>query len=454
MKINEILSTLDVGHWPIIDRYILGQYQSESLECRTWRYIYTHQEDISDMTFDGIRSGIAHTGSPSSYRNVISRLSEVIEDAILHYQINHKSNQEYRSYLLAQHYKTQGNIKLFDQTIQQCLTDNLGSTSYDPLALLRRVQYLYERVYSELHDEDKMDCYDELEINSDLVHRYIGDLLKIESVNPHSSYQGKECQSLPSLDTYPLDPLLTDMYQLVKTQSEDAYQSLDRTISCNHEVMPSYLVQMCLIYMINYCYQRIRQGSESYYESLLEHFEFGLRSQYLLSQGLLSERRFVNIAEAKSYYDTDEAMIRYIDSWSQCIHSEDVGPLVLIAHGYRHFGKGRYGSCVEVLQDVTIKRSRYWLQLIRRWLIICSLSTYPDHKMYLKELNAAEKYFNRNRQKISAGLYRASLNLVRLLRMLHKQVDAKLIEAEMKSMNALVMRRWLTQQIRKGHAHH
>ena len=457
MKLLRILNALEENHWSFIHKIIKVRFRTTSLEYKTWILLYNMRHQLNSWSVDQLRQLIGHTGSTSSYRNVLSRLCNRIEESIVLHELKYTTKgQERYKMMLASFFKRRGILSLYNEHMTSLKVHEPDMMSYDPMQYLYQVEHHYDYIYSENTYENKSESYDTLLKSAAVLSQYVHVLLKLESDNRNSLYN-KASTTDEKISNSANDPLLEMLalaHQVVTYGPPASYQQLLQIITDQHNMIPPHLVQMMLIYLNNYCYHHIRQGQEDYYHQLLIINNFGIDSGYLLSQGLLSERRFINMIELKSYFDSDDNVVSYINRWYQKINTSDVDSLIDMAHAWRFFGRDDYRKCIASLQNITISKERYWLQLMRKWLYLCCLSTFENHKYYDKELITTEKYLDRNKRTIRKRLHLGSMNLIRILRMKHRGVAMEMIASEISNMDSLVMRYWLNNQIRKGHADH
>ena len=312
MKLLRILNALEDNHWSYIHKTIKVGFRMTSLEYKTWILLYNMRHQLNSWSVDQLRQLIGHTGSTSSYRNVLSRLCNRIEESIVLHELKYTTKgQERYKMILASFFKRRGMLSLYNEQMISLKVHEPDMMSYDPMQYLYQVEHHYDYIYSENTYENKSESYDTLLKSAAALSQYVHVLLKLESDNRNSLYK-KASTTDEKISNSANDPLLEMLalaHQVVTYGPPASYQQLLQIITDQHNAIPPHIVHMMLIYLNNYCYHRIRQGQEDYYHQLLIINNFGIDSGYLLSQGLLSERRFINMIELKSYFDSDDNVV-------------------------------------------------------------------------------------------------------------------------------------------------
>lgn len=264
----------------------------------------------------------------------------------------------------------------------------------------------------------------------------------------HSDFIDEVLAYLSKEDTV-TDPLVfiyIQVYYLIKTREETAFETLKKNLRQYQAKIPLSEKGTIFSYTINFCFDKMRKNiNATYYtEQSLEFYLEGINEGFLIERGYLSPWHFKNVVKLAmnlKRYDFTESFIQNSYHKLEPEFQEDALHFNLADLKYK---KGNYQEAQQHLLQVQYSDIFYGLGA-RAMLLKIYYETEEDEAL-ISLLASFSIYLRRNKE--ISSIYRETyLNYTSLLSQINKATKNKIptIINKIKNTERLTNRRWLLQ---------
>ncbi len=437
-------------------KYMNCTSNTRSQERRLFDYIYTRRNDLghSSLSPDHMHCKVFPLLKKSAFYNVLSRLGKSLEQFIVVSELNRDTHAWERQMILAKYYKKKGLSSYFlSETEKTIKALNKGSEYVLSRRLqlhLAKLELAFSKIDRQMRNKFMKQAFEDLFTYYDHLHS-LYDAVSANQQNLHGKRPLEKPQNLdPSLTEF-----LSLIFGLAAKRTQESFSEIKNLIFGDNVMVHGILAEISLTLLINHCYFKIKQGDFAFNYEVLKLYEDGLSSGILLSNGRLSETRFLNMIELKSLLHPSEDHMDFINTWSPKTQTAFPIHVRNLALAYIHLGKEEY-KLADDLTNYQLRGSDKGNMALRsRWLNICCdwalLSVHSDYNSVIKK---HKKYFYRRRNNIGLANYEGSLNLLEVIKLLWTKKDVHYIRTKVQGYDNLVCRLWIDKMLKKGQAYH
>lgn len=450
-KLFNILSSFDDVLWKECKSTLKDKFRPESNEWLLFTEIYKRKKNLNHprLSKDTLTLRFCGEGKSSAFKSLANRLLKAIEEVIVVNQFVKDEDDWSRKWHLLKFYKNKGLVKAFSSEARQMLKSLQSINNYDIDKDLKKFQLEKELLYSNISQGGKTPIFPSARQSLESFYAHSSLFLELEELNL-KSLNKTEIVAHISDNSDHLELFLSNVKKMNHRKDEEAYLVVKETLLENYNNFDSVLAHTSLIYLINYCFPKIRAGEEDKQVELFSLFDFGLSSKVLLSNGKLMESTYLNIIEYKAKYRPHENHDWFIEKWLPQTETLYPDTLDLLSRALIYFAKDKHDNVLKLISDHDYRRNEIHLGFRFKWMELCSsYSAGFTDRLLDKLLDNSKRYFYRKRTKVNEQVFKSSLNLVTLIEMLCTNVPVKEIETYFAE-NALIMRIWAETEINKN----
>lgn len=213
-----------------------------------------------------------------------------------------------------------------------------------------------------------------------------------------------------------------------------------------------------LMSLINHAVKQLSSGEMELKESIIDLFDFGLKSKLLLSNGVLSGKTFLNITGISAGLKKFDWSKNIIEEYQNFLEPSTKVAYLILGKAFWHFHKKDYEIVVSIANDANFSDLNLSIQ-IRILMLRACFEFYSTDKTYNQlgqnSIKTFEKYLKRNITYINEKTALAYLNFAYLYKKLIK-IQAKpqikieevlKLEEEFIDFNSVAVKNWLIQKL-------
>lgn len=447
-KLLKIFETFDHSLWQKANSFLENHCTPNEYALFKEYFIKRKNLNHKDLNRDSLIKRISQ-GNRNAFKTTNHRLFKKVEDFIVQYRLKLKDYSWERKMALMSYYKETGLLAHFKSGMKSIIKELEGLPEYSIEKDFKKFQAKHELVYSSISIEERTPFFNSAMNDLRNLFENSKHLYEIEFQNGKELLDvGYEINGKASKTSF--KQLLDLLSDLNSTKSEMSFRAIHHLLINDIDNFSIEIAHICNIYLINYCFYRIKNGDMEYIAILSSLFDFGLESKILLSSGKISESTYLSIIEIKTMSSDKVGIDQIIKSWIPKTNTVYPETLINLSKAYYSFNKQDYQNAITILNAADIRQIEVHLGLRVRWLQVCGIyALYGNDKISESTLETAKKYFNRKEQNISKLQFQSSLNLIKTIEMLSKSIDPDTI-VNFVDNNPMVMRIWVLNQIKKA----
>lgn len=448
-KLFSILASFDDALWKECKSRLKEKFRPESNEWLLFIEIYKKRKDLSHPRLEksSLILRLCGEGKESAFKSLVNRLLKAIEEVIVVHQVINSEDDWQKKWHLLKFYKSKGLIKTFNTEARQLLKSLRNNNNYNLDKDLKRFQLEKELIYSNISQKNKLAIFPSAKqaLNSFYAHSSL--FLEIEELNLKSLF--KEVIDHQTDDSDHLECFLKCVKHMNDHKDDEAFQMVKETLVTNYSKFDSVLAHTSLIYLLNCCFYKIRDGDDKKLTELFQLYDFGLSSGVLLSNGKLLESTYLNIIESKCKLQPELDHSGFIKTWLPKTDTLFPETVRLLSMAFIHFVKDEHKEVLQLIQKHDYRRAEIHLGFRFKWMELCSTYSAGFIDLLLDSLiETNRRYFYRKRKKAGEQLFQSSMNLLKIIEMM--STNSSLIDLNNYCLdNALVMRLWVESEINK-----
>ncbi len=243
--------------------------------------------------------------------------------------------------------------------------------------------------------------------------------------------------------------LYLPLFQLVRDKSLTAFDTLNDFVNSKeqHSEKPTIL-----LYLLNFCIQRIRKGDKSYNEVYYNLAVVGIEQSLFTATGYFPSSTFTNIANMGCHLRKFEWTEHFIKTQAAYLPPTNRSITKSLALARYYFEIKEFGKVIEELRAINYKNLAFQIH-IRTLLIRAYYEQNQDgnnKEALLDAFEAFNIYLRRNKAVIGDEIRISTTNFIRILRQVLNAMSAKKIEKivnELRANNSsLIYHQWLIEK--------
>ncbi len=446
-KIIKILESFEEQEWRACHKYLKYCNKKESKGLLLFESIFRNRHDLTSdkLSAQYVKRKILTELSDRAFLNLLSDLVKDIESFMVHHYMNSPLGRLEHKSTLTKIYKSKGLYTFFERTWKEVNNELESNPKISLFHNLRKLEMNHTMYFSDVSVKDTKPVHFLLEAEKSRIQfsEDLGAFYKTEFANLKAIKNINESLTKES-DKVILSELIENLNSLISTNSQKSFDHLVNSLFTKKNEISKDLKKAIIIRLINYCIENIRRGDQSKKEIMAELTMFGLQEGIYFQNNRLTENTFLNIIDSLSNSNIEINHVEFINQWINKVNSEDHISVKNMALAMWLFAKDQYGKALEVLSSQEMHLNRPNLSLRARWITLCSLcSSQEDYLEKNEILRSSISFFNRSKSKMNNSTYEASLNLVRIVKVIWEGANSVQIENKISECEFLVMRTWI-----------
>jgi len=241
--------------------------------------------------------------------------------------------------------------------------------------------------------------------------------------------------------------LFEQVFSMRKDESETAYRHLREEIINGHTLEPE-IIEILMVHITSFLNRRFKKGEYKLAADILEFYTIGVRNGYYLTDGKMSNRRFLNIVNTACSLGKQDWAFQFTEDFAHLLQQNQRSNVEQLCRAAVHFANNDFGEASLILS--THKFNDFDIEYRARLLKLQSnVEIEKDNYSYIKdEIRSFHYYLKRNSTKMSEATRLGTKTLLKYLdRVLKNDLDE--IEEDLNSEKYLMLGRWLRKSIRE-----
>jgi len=423
-KLIRVLKTFHDKEWVEFKKYLELSTQNTSKVIELFNFIYRKRKNLNSkkLAMSEVRTLVSGYRSEKYVRNLMSQLYHHIEAYLTLNEF--KNHEEAKKLYLFKAINKRGLFRLADNYAARTRKEwkDVNNRDHEKLELLLQLNHSHYLSNNPIKDDKNFDLLSELIISynshKELLYEYYKFVLinvraiknddNFESsINQYGTLFSGEFSFLKTLQN------LTDML----TGCEDSFDQLYNELTSDDNQFSEELAKVVYDNCRTFITKKVASGQLQYSERLLSIFEIGIDEGYLLYKGRISVTVFYNLFSTACGINKIAWARKYLDKYINLIPESTSQSIRKLAIAELHFVECEYLKSIEILNQIELLNTG--MKLRQRWILICAFFvTYDDYSFIDTQINNYNQYFYYNKTRLSRINFEASLNLVRIIRML------------------------------------
>lgn len=429
-KLIALLCVLDAPEWERLKDYVYSPYFNKRKEvCRLFDYFYQRQEAIGEADFDKraisryVFPGAPFADKQLAYQfNYLLRLSE---DFLAQEDLQQDSfllEKRKLNVLLEKKLKKHFNFQ-FNKARKRIKTEQVRSISYwrdqywfseiEAQALLSERKRQYIKGFQNLsYNLDNYYFFEKLRYSCAMANlEAIGankyDIRFVEEVINYLEEQEEK--------DFHIDIYLKTFQCLTQQDNEETFSLLRQQVEQYQSLISKEELREIIVFVINICLRKTRQGHEEYYEQALELYVLGVENKTLFTGNNLTHWTYNNIVNLALRVKRYAWLDQFINQYSVYLTPKFREEALNYSKAELAFSKDDYDSCLDHINKVTFTDPQYFLG--SRIMLLKSFYA-TDALDALSSQLASFMMFLRRNKKISNDYKQTLLNFCSLLHLI------------------------------------
>jgi len=429
-KLVVLISALKAKEWNRLRDYVYSPYFNKREEvCRLFDFFYEQREELAEADLD--RRLIFRYVFPSTSFDEkrlayqFNYLLRLCEDFLAQQDIEQDSFLTDRTKLnvllekgLEKHFnfqlnKAQQRIEQDEKRSVHYWRDRYWLSEIEVQALMSERKRQYIRSFQNL--SDNLDAYYFFEklryscamVNLEAIGANKYDIHFIEQI---SNY----LEDKSELDFH-IDIYLKTYQCLTQRDNEETFQLLRKQIETYQSQLSKGELREIIVFSINICARKIRQGLHDYYADALELYMLGIHTRALFTDNSLTHWTFNNVVKLALRLKEYEWLEDFIKQNHIHLATKVRDEAMNFSLAELAFSKGDYDSCLEHINQVTFTDPQYFLG--SRIMLLKSFYATEALDALSSQLASFMMFLRRNK-KISNDYKQTLLNFCSLLHLI------------------------------------
>ena len=452
-KIVQVLKSFSKKEWRLCTRYLNGTLNNNTTELQLFELIKKCKDRFKDhpssLEMSKVQSKIYPKLNRKELLNLMSRLTNHIEEFLLIEKLASKEYEFEREMMLAKLYRDKGLNKYFEGVIKraQSIANNLKH--YELNYARRQYDVNHTLNFSKLSNTPSK--VEAIKFANEYGSRYcanVNHFYALEIKNNRKNYKAlTESFQIDVSDE--LGVLLRELNNLVDKIDPTSYTHLKKRLFDHYKQMSKEIAEVVILHLINYLIGMCKTGQLSILTELAKLYKFGLEKEILLNQKKMSEIQFLNIIDVVSKVELYNNPIKFIGKWVPFVETNNQNTICNLAFAIWHFTNEEYEEALCFINDPINIYNKLNITLRCKWIRICSFySLYPKYKKYKTLLHTDRKYFNDKRNNVSEATYRGSMSLLMIIQFLWENVDNNDIVSYLENCEHISNQFWIRRQLK------
>ena len=437
-KLVAILSKLNSKDWLRFRDFVYSPYFNKRPEvCQLFEFFFTHKNDLSDAAEDKKRiHNYVFPKAPYNDKNLayqFNYLLKLTEDFLTQEDLQADTFYYNRNKLtmllekrLTKHFNFQ--FKKLNTALEKDTTrsmqfwrDRFLLAEMEAQAFMNKRQRQYDKSFQRLSDSlDNYYFFEKLRYSCAMVNlEAIGsskyNIQFIDEILQH--FRGRE-----NVDFHLR--IYLNIYQcLTEQEHDDAFNALKNLIFQHQKDLSKEEFREIVLFTINICARKIRQGYEEYYEQALKFYLLGIQSRSLFAGDTLTHWTFNNVTKIALRLKRYDWLDDFIDEHTQYLAPNVREESTNFSKAELAFSQKDYGAVLTYIAKFTFTDPQYFLG--SRIILLKSFYATGAFDSMSSQLASFIMFLRRNK-KISADYKKTLLNFCSLLHLiLRSQPDNK-----------------------------
>ncbi|MCB0616466.1 MAG: hypothetical protein KDC75_24270 [Phaeodactylibacter sp.] len=237
--------------------------------------------------------------------------------------------------------------------------------------------------------------------------------------------------------------------QLLEEKGLPQYQQLKAFFSDNHHLFSLEVQQILQGYLINHAARRIKQSEYNWIEEALSLYEFGMSTQILFENGLISSIRFINIVNLACHQGKLDWAEAFVEKWSPYLRPGLRPNTQAVAEALILFERGRFGA---VRQKVSQCHNQDPLLEARlRALMVMAMVEEKEEEGFILDYCRNYRDYLRRNKVMGENTAEGFSNFVSaLMKYIRNSVGPEKLAEEVHAYPYIFCKTWLLHKIGKG----
>lgn len=437
-KLVALLSVLEVKEWDRLRDYVYSPYFNKREEvCRLFDFFYERQELVGQLDFDKEEvDAFVHPGQVYNEKQLaylFNYLLRLAEDFLGQEDLTRDGfilQRNKLNVLLEKHLKKHFHFQL-NKSKQRIAGEEVRSgyfwrdrywlSEMEAQAFMSERKRQYDQSFQNLSDAlDNYYCYEKLRYSCAMVNLEAIGSTKYEIQLIDGLIQNLSART--EVDFH-IDIYLKIYECLTEKDNEKTFTLLRKQVELHQNRLSREELREILLFLVNICLRKTRQGLEDYYVQALELYEFGIKNRTLFAGQYLTHWTYNNVVKLALRVKRYQWLNQFIDENATYLAPNVREQATNFNKAELAFSKGDYDSCLEHINQVTFTDPQYFLG--SRIMLLKSFYAIDAFDSLSSQLASFMMFLRRNK-KISNDYKQTLLNFCSLLHLvLRSKPDKK-----------------------------